>query len=231
MTTITTTYITRIHTDNAKPDHPDHRLCVLHWKEPTAKAKLATANLKKLPSLCISIPAIKLSVTPLIIASAMQGAFEDMQKSAIQAECERQIGTYTGQQLTLPTIADNIFSLETIASTSIGGRKSKDMLLAWFDTNLSDNLFLAVASKRGYDMTASDTNVPEQDQKAITQACDQVKELLASLAAPTTKYAPHILSQLTKAVELANDDSTKTWFMNKLNSLTAPREVSISINL
>lgn len=230
MTTINT-YPVSIHTDNSIALNPNHRLCILHWKEPTAKAKLTNSALKKLPSLSVSIPAIKLSVTPAIIASAMQAAFEDMQKAAIQTEVERQIGVYTGQQLTMPTISEETFSLETIAATQIGGRKSKDMLTAWFDTNLSDNLFLAVASKRGYDVTNPDTKVPDEDAKSMTTAINQVKDLLSSLAAPTTKYAPHILEQLTKAVTLANDDSTKSWLLAKLTNLTAPREVSISINL
>lgn len=230
MTTINT-YPVAIHTDNSVASSPTHRLCVMHWKEPTAKAKLANSALKKLPSLSVSIPAIKLSVTPAIIASAMQAAFEDMQKAAIQTEVERQIGTYTGQQLTMPVITEETFSLETIAATQIGGRKSKDMLSNWFDTNLSDNLFLAVASKRGYDVTKEETVVPEHDKVAMLTAINQVKDLLSSLAAPTTKYAPHILEQLTKAVTLANDDSTKSWLLSKLNNLTAPREVSISINL
>lgn len=230
MTTINT-YPVTIHTDNSAALAADHRLCVMHWKEPTAKARLTNAAIKKLPSLCVSIPAIKLVVQPQIIASAMQSAFEDMQKSAIQTECERQIGIYTGQQLTMPVITESIFSLDTMAASAVSGRKSKDMLAQWFDTSLQDNLFMAVAARKGYDITNPAIVVPDHDQAALLAACNQVKELLSSLAAPTTKYAPHILSQLIKATELANDDSTKTWLLNKLSSLSAPREVSIAIDL
>lgn len=225
MTTIST-YPVTLHTSTSKPTSDDHRLVILNSKEPSAAAKKLKPNLKKLPALCISIPAIKVLVTPTELAELLQTSFNKMQDECIRDDINRQIGEYTGQQIewSKTFVADNVFSLTGVIEANKPQRLTLDMISSWFDTSVDEKLALAIAAKKGFADLEAFAAMDEANKNAVQTAVNQRRELLMKLSAPVTpRFNDNITEQLIKCVQLADDSNIKSNLLSKL----APKTVTV----
>lgn len=103
------------------------------------------------------------------------------------------------------TIRDEDISMVAIAnyaeSESTGGRLTKELINAWFDSTLSDSLTVAFADKLGISDTPSDS-----DLVRISAAISIYRDKFSSLAGGKTSFIPEIAEKLEKALEFAPEN-------------------------
>lgn len=209
----------RIYTTSSNTEKPNHRLSVIRWKQTTDKPKVPSAR-------CVSVPKLVLTVAPAILAEAIQSAYEDMQDSLVRSIVEAQLekdpntNTFTFSEDLVNEAAVAAFQAEKNGP----GRLSTERLNNWFDTSLSEALYVAIANKLGLGDEPS-----KADTAKVTKAVDQHKKLIAGLSAPKAHLPANIAEQLEKAVSLASDDDTKikSVLLAKLVKFTKPEEISL----
>lgn len=212
-----------LHTASSKAFDDGQRLCVLNWKEPSAAAKKLNPAAKKLPSMCVNIPAITLTVQPEELCNLLTDTFHAMQDEAIRIAIETSIGDYSGQTILFSdfTISEDVFSVAGILEANEPKRLSKDMLAKWFDTSLRDNLIFSVAAKAGYTpdkFSTLDTSILSGFDKSVAT----VKDVLLRFSAPVTpKFNEATTAALIRAVSAADPSSIKQTLLSKLSPKTA----------
>lgn len=246
MSILSTTHPVVIHTA-ACAAAEGQRGIVIAWKDLSAnqKAKRAKAGKPeyKVPAKrFVSIPPVTLSVTPEILNAALKTCYEDMQDSIIRAKIERAIEESKDRNPTV-CIEDADITPEAVAASAalkaVTGRMSKELLGAWFDENLSDELELAIIKL----LKLPETLTAEQ-QANIDAAVTEHKAAIVGLAASRANYDGTLVKQLKRAVKLIavdmKDDGTPiydesdkvlTAINEKLDSFAQPSKVSIALGL
>lgn len=213
-----------LYTDSSKPSSSDHRLVVIGWKTP--QKEVGNLNYRKPPTICISIPKIRLSISPAIIAEAMQAAFEDLQNSLLRSliaekSIEQRVGT---------NYSDTDFDAAAVASWLAGsgagnGRLSQDRIATWFDASVSEPLSLLLANRMNL------SNEPSNEELTkLTAAITQRRTLLTRIAGPGVPFNRTVAEQLLRSVEPAEASMTKQQVVAKLTSyLKQTDELELSI--
>lgn len=211
------TYLLNIKTDSSAAANTTHRLCVLDFKTPSDKK--ADSNYRKPASRCVSIPKLLLEVTPSILQDALTSAFEEMQDQLIRSIFTTALeASKDGNPIV--TILDADISPAAVATycaeKAISGKLSAEKIGAWFDAYLANDLELALANA----MSLPDEPSEEQ-QKKLTAAISQHKQMLCKLAGPV-QLPEKLATQLTKAVNCMSAPQDK--IAKQLLSKLAPKQ-------
>jgi hypothetical protein len=217
-------YPVTIRTDKSAAISADHRLVTVTWK---AKRDKTTGVLidNKRPAVCVSIPRVSVSVTPTCLQTALQDAFEDMQKQIIVEHIETELDA--GKAVTTVTINDNMLSFVAVAAwcnEQSTGKLSRKLLEDYFDNDVAAHILLAVARKFGSE--APDTLTAEQQQRA-EKIIAQYRANVAALSNPNGKFTPEVAAQLQRAVELADESKLRSTLLAKLTAYQRPAETAI----
>lgn len=210
-------YAINLFTDNTPAAIPGRRNSIIRWKEMSKNGKVypaMTANRY------VNIPAVTLTINHPELNAAMTEAFQDMQDAVIRSKIETAVkagiepGTLQVTEFDISPAAIATWH----ATTNVGTRLSKEMIENWFDTTVKDVLILAFASKQGLDPSA----FTAENIKPIEQACIQRRSVLAKLAAPGFVVSPQTAMQLSKAVQLSTDQTSKVTssLLAKLNDMS-----------
>lgn len=216
-------HVFQVLTDSVKPAE-GHRLSTVMYKTP--KDKKNDASYVRPTNMCISVPRIKVSVTPACLQDALQAAFEELQDSVLRSIYEK--AREDGKKVV--TVADAAIDFqacaEFAAANAVNGKLSKETLMKWFDENLAENLTVALANA---------LKLPDEPSEAeaakLDAAVKQHKLLIVDLASPRANMPEHIAKSLLKAVDLAEDDKVKASLKNKLDVFIKPKEVTLNIGL
>lgn len=185
------------------------RLSVLRWKTEKETGK-------KLPTLAVIVPEIKLMVAPSCLQEAMQDAFEDMQDVAIRKSILQSIEENPGINVASLTVPESIGTPEGVANFNLEGKESKRLskvkLENWFASEIKEPLELALAGIEG---------ITEEKHSV---AMKQHKELIIALASPKAVMKPSLARQLQKAINLASEgDRIKKQLNDKLEGFINPK--------
>lgn len=166
-----------------------------------------------------------------ILRDAFQGAFEELQNkvireiivNALDAGLQNADGT-----LKVITISDEQISMEACATyyanSAESGKLSKAVINTWFDTDLDDDLTLKFATQ---------LKLPQQPTAkqiaALEKGVSEYKQLYACLANPKERLPETIAKQLLAACKSAPDSRTKQSIISKLQPMTQPKEIALSI--
>lgn len=158
---------------------------------------------KKPDARCVDVPAFKIQASPQILQDALQQAFEDLQDQVIR----RLIVEAIEEGKNAISIHDDQVNCEAIAAfaaaTAAGGKITKDGIEDWFDTEMANELTLAVANA----MKLPDTPDAAQN-KRLADMVTNYKGVFMTLAAPRAGMSKTIANQCKKALELCeNKDS------------------------
>lgn len=196
-----------IYNGKNKP-HADHRLCVTTFKSQSKFTDKDSPefdpNYKRPDARCVSIPAVKITATPVLLQDALQQAFEDMQDAVIRdiivaaIEEDKKLIQIHDDQVSFEAVAK--FAAENAAS----GKLTKDGIEGWFDEELADVLTLKLANT----MKLPDNATPEQNKK-LADAVTSYKTVFLTLAAPKAGISPKIAKQLKSVVELCENKENR----------------------
>lgn len=222
--TTTATSLVALFTANSKAVDSSHRLAKFTWK--AKKDKAGVLQKKLAPDLCCNIPSVTLTCSNPLLNELATAAFQDMQDDVIREEIERQLFAGISISDLAPVNLDTVSAeaISTAFSTKASGeRLTRAMLELWFDTELYAPVYLAFATKYGFDKDKVPDDVSD---KKIESVCASAKDLLAGFSAPKPPHVtPATLEQLTKLVNLIVDTSTDPVTKKmaaKLSALTKP---------
>lgn len=104
-----------------------------------------------------------------------------------------------------------------------GGRLTKEIVGAWFDSEVSDSLALVLAEKLGV------SSVPTDAESAqILRVVDTFREKVAALAGGKTSYPAALASSIKKCIDLAPaGDSIAVRFNARLDKMIAAPAVDL----
>lgn len=125
---------------------------------------------------------------------------------------------YEGKNYSLSSVSDEEIDINSICayleSESTGGRLTKEYLVEWFNTNVSDNLSVVIAEKLGFDLSTD-----EQLEK-VSQHVNAYRDLIASLSGGKTSLEKEQIAGVKRALEVsAVDDTTSARLINRLNDM------------
>lgn len=230
MSSISQTHNVEILTDNSKA-LDGQRLSRITFKTPTDKKD--DASYKRPVARCVSVPVVTLMIQPDCIAAALQAAYEELQDAVIRDIIvnDLQYGPAGSDgKLRAISIHDDQISYEAIAAysarVSVSGKLSKEVLNNWFDSDLKDQLTLALAAVL---QLPDEPSAPEQQR--LNAAVDQHRNMISALASPKSSLPENICKQLKKAVSLAEDSKVKSSIINKLETFMKPAEIVLAIGL
>lgn len=209
-----TIYTTSIYTDSSRAANNDHRLVVIGWKTP--QKEVGNASYRKPPTICLSVPKITISVTPEVLATAMQEAFYDMQNALLRDL----VSNKPAEQRVGLSFSDSDFDAAAVkafmAGSATAGRLSKEKIESWFDSSVTDPLTLLLANRMAL------SNTPSSEELArLNKAIEQRKLLLTKIAGPGVPFNSDITKQLLKSIEPVEDSLIKQQVAAKLNSYVA----------
>lgn len=208
-------YPVNLLTDSSKPANETHRLSVIRFK--TMKDKPA-----KSPNKCVSIPRLKINVSPDILNASLNAAFLEMQDEVIRSLIvDNNATTINDDDISFTAIQQ--FQLEKSTSQRLSGESVK----AWFDTCMSENLTLALSNAMQLPSEPS-----EEQLSKLQAAVSQHEQLIISLASPRSNYNKTLAAQLLKAIAVSDDDGLiRGKLQTKLNSFLEDKSLTLSINL
>lgn len=211
------TFTVMLHTDSSKPATATDRLSVTRWKvtkdNPTPHA-----------TRCVSVPRTSISVTPDCLRDKLTAAFNDAQDELIRVLIEQHLDLAPNDATF--TLSETEINAEAIASyyaeSEITGRLSKQLLEAWYDTSLATALAAAFARK----------NNVHAESETIKKVVISYRGFIAGLSAPRASYPDNILTNLEKAIALADSsDPLRNQLLAKLAKLKQPKEQTLADTL
>lgn len=170
----------------------------------------------KYPSICASVPQINPehilgNVTKLLPYICTM--LEETQDKILRSLYESSDGT-------LQAVTDDDISVEQcvayLAAEAAGTRLTTELVEAWFDAQVSDNLVVVVATKLGYsDLTPENLPTVQKHVKVY-------RALLSSLAGGKTVLTPTQIQGCKRALEVSSvDDETSRKLNARLTALEA----------
>lgn len=192
-----------------------HRCSILWFKTPAKE--VGNSAYVRTPTLCVALPSISLSVTPVALQDAMVAALEEMQDSAIRSFITRSIEEHSGVGLSTLTVPQELGTASGVAAASLAKapslRLTKEGIEKWFSSEIEVPLVELVASR------LPSSSPPEI---AVAQAM-KAKAALASLAGSRTVMPQSVALALQKALSLAPEGNRmKVQLMGKLEPFANP---------
>jgi len=173
------------------------RLAKIRYKT-TAKQKA------RFPSVCVSVPPISHDEITNNIQALMphvRAMLEAAQDGVIRGLYETADGMLSSVQDSDISVAACIGWLE---AESTGGRLTKEIIEAWFDTGLVDVVTALIVDKLGYG-TGDDDLTPEQEH-TVGKYVRGYKDMYSALAGGKTMYQEKQIATLLKVLSLADTD-------------------------
>lgn len=101
-----------------------------------------------------------------------------------------------------------------LEAESSGGRLSKEYLESWFDRNLSENLFVVIAEKLGFD------ELTEDNTAVIQKHLNGYKGLIAGMSGKNLSLHAQQITGIRRALEVCSvDDETSGKLLRKLDEM------------
>lgn len=203
-----------------------YRLAVVRFKTP--KEKMNDPAYRRTPTMCVSLPVIELSITPVCLSSALSVALAGMQDDALRSVVANAIEEFPGINLVSIEVPLALGTAEGLAglvsSTATRGRVSAASLGAWFDAVLCDPLLDLLMTK----IPAS----AEAPEIAVRQV-EGAKKAICALASPRSTMPGAVAIQLRKAVSLAPvGDRMRVFIDGKLELfINPPASAELLLNL
>lgn len=192
------------------------RLAKIGWKT-TKKTKAPFANI------AVSVPQVsELTITEnqnQRLRPFLMGLLESAQDSIIRS-------LYESSQGVLSTVSDADISIDSciafLEAEATGERLKKEHIESWFDAELSDNLFVVVAEKLGF-------NEPSEAQEVQIRKHVQVyRDVLSMLAGGKTHLAPPQIKGCKSALSLVDcEDGIPAKLMKRLESMERVNMVEV----
>ena len=167
------------------------------------KMKKNGKEIQKFPSICVSVPQIKLTQEDFNSYSSsfsqiIKEKIEDLQDSIIRSLYESSGGTLT-------SVADEEISLSSCIAFMESQKKSKESLSkeelsSWFKENVEDNLTVVFCEKLGF--TELSQEAEEKIQKYLKSYQDLFCEFSASLS--KISLSPQQIQQVRKVLEISS---------------------------
>ena len=183
-------------TTSSKPCE-NQRLVTIHYKGKTAADG---TKIPKFPSLCASIPQLKLNLTnlPSSVAAVTISLWESLQDDLIRSLIDARRNKETPAISTKSSIHDDEISLEAIAAFAAAtgnGKLSGDSIGQWFDATLTEPLLAA--------LLASDPDRTDDQCAAILK---NFRTAMQKLAAVQPGLTAADYKQLRKALATAPEE-------------------------
>lgn len=169
-------------------------------------------------SKCVSVPQITIpeaivnSNLAAIVLEALHSYQDKIIKSLIDAGATQ--------------IHDDQISIDSIVAyqseESSGGRLTKELIENWFDSSVSEMLIVAIAEKLGVG-----DSITEAEEVRILSAVAGYKSKFASLAGGKTFYAPEVVGNLQKALQLSESDEISVKLNARLESMKNVQKVDL----
>lgn len=188
--------------------------------------KSSKTNPAKHPSVCVSVPKIKEPLSPEYLVRLnpyILAMIENAQDGIIRSLYESSDGT-------LSSISDDDINLGAVCafleSESTGGRLTIELVNAWFDTSLRDNLTVIIADKLGFDLSTL-----EQEQ-TVARHIAGYKGLIASLSGGKTYLNDSQRAGVRRALEVsAVDDEIIGKLIARINQMEKKVDVAELLEL
>lgn len=196
MSNISTRHNVNIFTAGKSQPLTGQRLAKIGFK----KSKNQTNPLK---SVCVSVPPIEMEACwdeayiPQF-QKIVQTALENAQDGIIRSLYESSGGNLTSvsnEEISIPAC------LAFIESEMNGGRMTKEMIVAWFNSELRDNLTVTFADKLGF------SELTPENQATIDKHVNAYRDLFASLAGGKTILEEKQILSLKRALELTSGEN------------------------
>lgn len=211
-----TTYPVRFHTETSKAVLPNTRLAVIRWKatkEKDGSMKPARA------AVCVDIPKVEVSVTPAVLATALNAAFLDLQDEFIRTKVEEAYAAgkeslfFTYDELSTENLANYLSAKAT------SGKLSGDTIAAWFTANLRDTLEEKFAA------------IPDVTDEQVAKAVKDYGDSFTKLASPAWNPPTKLATQLQSAAKQAKEDRVTTQLLARLENMLKPKTESLELSL
>lgn len=185
-------------------------------------AKVGFKGEKKDKSVCVSVPYIAMdsindNISRLMpyIVTMVEKAQDDIIK-----------GIYEGSNYSRTSIHDSEISIESVIgyleAENTGGRLTKEYLEQWFDNELRDNLYVALAIRLKFisEDDIDNANVTDDQDKVLNKHLKAHKDMISALSGGKTSYDERQCKGLIKALELVNnEDDVYSKLMARLKTM------------
>ncbi len=170
----------------------------------------------KRDSKCVSLPMIagadiaaNLAALTPAITSFLHGVQDKMVREML--EVGNNVLHVTTESISIAAIC------EWLEGNDESGRLTKESVASWFDSEVSDNLAIALAAKLGVSEVPTDA-----ESQKIMDVVAAFKGKISSLAGGKTSYEPKISRSLISALELApSGDALASRFIGRLEKMIA----------
>ena len=184
--------------------------------------KSTKAQTAKYPNVCVSVPPVdKKDIVDNVfqLTDHIRAMLETAQDGIIRSLYESADGAMIG-------ISDDDISISACISymeaAENGSRLTKELLGAWFDTQLSENLFIAFAEKLGF------TDITEEVVITVNRHVAAHKAMITALSGGKTSYNHKQCKGLLFDLSLcAVEDDTCGKLEKRLNKMMADAEIAV----
>lgn len=184
--------------------------------------KSTKAQTAKFPNVCVSIPPIdKNDIVDNVfqLTDHIRVMLESAQDGIIRSLYESAAGAMIAVSDDDISIASCIAYMEAAEN---GNRLTKEILSAWFDSNLSENLFIAFAEKLGF------TDITEDVVITVNKHVAAHKAMITALSGGKTSYNHKQCKGLLFDLSLcAENDDTSVKLEKRLNKMMADAEIAV----
>jgi hypothetical protein len=206
-----------VYNGKQQPRESNQRLAVFTFKTDKGKSEKELEgkpnpnydpSYKRPDARCVSVPKLTLSVTPQILSDALSAALEDLQDAVMRTIVVAAID----EGKNVITLMDSQINFEAIAEyakqQAAGGKINKELIDAWFDEDLADQLTLALASAM---KIPEGSNPTAEQEKRIADGVNNYKEVFKLFSAPKAGVSPKIATQMHKALEKATNKEHRVY--------------------
>lgn len=198
---------------------PQQRLCVINYKARTEKAADGSERkLPKFPSLCVSLPLLRVPTVSadhpaaVQINAATRSMYEALQDDLVRSLIDAKRSDSDPSKNNLLSIAEaqiDLAAIATFAASTGSGKLSGESIGNWFDSSATEPLMEAL-------MRAN----PAITDDRVTQAVSNYRALMVKLAAVQPGLVQQQQTMLRKLLTLLpEDDVMSTRLIAKLDSM------------
>jgi len=180
--------------------------------------KMKQAGKTALPSVCASVPTIDPAAVEVFTAELMPhlvAMLEKAQDEILRSKYESSGGTcteLTDEEISIPNC------IAFMNAESAGSRLSVELIGAWFDAALTDNLTVLIADKLGFDLSTAEQEV------TVSKHVKNHRDVLCMLAGKNVILAPRQSAAVQNMLELAEEDAVHQKLSAKLTALMGKKE-------
>jgi len=185
---------------------------------------------KGFKSICVSLPSLQGEFSEEVW-KAHEGSFKGIVQRALESAQDGIIKSlYESSGGTLSSVdSDSLGILQCLAyieSEQTGGRLSKEMLEAWFDSTLAENLTVVIADKLGFE------ELNDSQMGVIEKHLNGYRGLISSLSGNKTILTHGQISGIRRALELSKvEDETVEKLRGRLDQMEKKEKIEDLLEL